>query len=116
MVGLHLVVMPALHHAGIHYRQIDLAEFLEELVVVAEDFHQQAAFVWNHLEAFDLDAVDHALLARRLRAADVRRERRARGARPLARARARPSPRAGAGRPRPTPTCTMPAAATSSGS
>src|SRR5262245_45892160 len=40
VVGLLLVVVPALHHLGVNDRQVDLAEALEERVVVAEHLHE----------------------------------------------------------------------------
>src|SRR5262245_46137400 len=90
VIRLLLVVVPALHHLGVDDGQVDLAEPLEERVVVAEHLHEPTALIGNDLQRLREDAMDHALAARRLATTRLRAL----------------SP----GRPLPTPTCVHPAA------
>jgi hypothetical protein len=45
VVGLELVIVPGLRHAGIHRRHVRLAEVDEEFVIPAEHLHEPAALV-----------------------------------------------------------------------
>ena len=64
VVRLLLVHVPALDDSGIRRGQVDLAEFFEDLVVLAQDFHQPAAFVRNDPQFLCFHAVDHYLTSR----------------------------------------------------
>jgi len=59
VVGLPLVIMPALDHPGIGGRHVDLAETLEHLVVGPQDLHQASPLVGDYLQFFDHHPVDH---------------------------------------------------------
>src|SRR5262249_33356542 len=102
VVGLPLVVVPALHDLGVDDRQVDLAEALEKGIVVAQHLHEPAALVRDHLERLHEHALDHARLPREAATCGAAR-------RGCFAARASPA------RPLPTPMCRQPCASTSAG-
>src|SRR5262245_29288699 len=65
VVRLLLVVVPALHHFRVDHGEVDLAEALEERVIVAQHLHEPAALVGDDLECFREHALNHRLMRSR---------------------------------------------------